>query len=111
MYLGFTENEETYRHFEANLQAYGIGWLEEKLIEEMAELTQAILKRRYMWFYGTVEDLEKARKNVVEELADAKIMIAQIEQDYLNEEIITRDELDATITAKLNRQADRLKGE
>ena len=47
-------------------------------IEEMAELTKAIVKLWRAGSSGGNEDLETLEKNIVEEIADVRIMVDQL---------------------------------
>lgn len=70
-----------------------------KAIEEMAELTQALLKH--------MDSLsEKTRNNVIEEIADVSVMLAQLEIIYDCE-----DEVNAFAFRKTIRQLDRMESE
>lgn len=71
-----------------------------QLIEEMAELTQAI---NHLWRYDN--DL-KRRNAVYEELADVEIMIEQIK--HL---LSCHEEVEAFKSYKVRRQLDRIEGE
>lgn len=91
---------------------YGYNSQSRMLIEEMAELTKALCKAwRIKRSVDTdeqikelVEEMQKARANVIEEIADVEIMIAQIK--YLmqcNHEVIQVRE------QKIARQLERIK--
>ena len=56
------------RHYGSNTQI-------DVAIEEMAELTQALVKCKR---YAEDKDFERFRQNVVEEIADVEIMINQL---------------------------------
>jgi NTP pyrophosphatase (non-canonical NTP hydrolase) len=72
-----------------------------KAVEEMAELTQAILKQRTCeWSYTAF----------VEELADVCIMLEQMLY-FCEKKHGGSKYLSETIDAKLNRQLERMKGE
>lgn len=60
------------------LYYYGVGAQVDKCIEEMAELTKALLKERY----AAMADRPAARKNIFEEMADVYIMLAQMRITY-----------------------------
>ena len=87
---------------------YGYEPQSRQCIEEMAELTQAINKlwRKRKELYTTAEEVRKAMENVIEELADVQIMIWQMIQ-LLDAE----NEVDDSITAKLDRQIARIEHE
>jgi len=60
-----------------------------KTIEELAELTQAILKLRFVGKDGRNTDLiKKAKDNVAEEIADVEIMLEQIKLIYGNTKLV-----------------------
>ena len=75
---------------------YGYGLQSEQLIEEMAELTIAILHRRR----GRTQSLDEIK----EEVADVEIMLAQIK--YLLD--IDEDELSVIKERKIERQLQRI---
>ena len=68
-------------------------------IEEMSELTKALLK------YGRAarEDLLEARDNIIDEIADVKIMCEQMEFIF-----DSKKEVEQRIDFKINRQISRL---
>ena len=72
-------------------------------IEEMSELTKALLKYRRARLFGTVNDQRKGRESIVEEAADVLITVAQVIMmyDYDNE-------IQAAVDLKVNRLRDRL---
>lgn len=71
---------------------YGLEPQKLKAIEEMAELTKALLK----------DDKE----NIIEEIADVKIMVAQLEHLY-----DAKDEVEWMMHKKIKRQIGRIEGE
>lgn len=82
--------------------AYGYDAQSRQLIEEMAELTQAINKA---WRMGNdFDNLLVQKRNIKEEIADVTIMIEQIK--YLLS--ISDTEIDQIIEQKLNRQLERI---
>lgn len=82
------------------IAAYGNRAQVDVAIEEMSELTKALLKFRRA--IGTVAESE-CRMNIAEELADVKIMLRQLELIYENEDKVTE-----WVEYKLNRQIARL---
>lgn len=78
------------------IEFYGDKNQEQIAIEEMAELTQAICKH---WRYCN----DKTTNNLREELADVKIMVAQLEMMYGN--------VDDIIEYKIGRQIKRIEQE
>lgn len=80
------------------IQHYGLENQTDMLMEECAELIQAANKmKRYP------EDHE-ARRNLIEEIVDVEIMIAQMKIGYK----ITREEITSLRTQKDNRLFKRL---
>ena len=65
---------------EKALDFYGSRHQEDVAIEEMAELTQAILKMRRRFLDGVA--IEQAVAAIREELADVNIMLSQLELVY-----------------------------
>ena len=83
-------------------------------IEEMSELTKALLKYRRKFAIARGEnvnptngdtDLCKARTDIIDELADVRIMCRQMELLFQAE-----DEVERRIDFKVDRQLKRLKG-
>ena len=72
-------------------------------IEEMSELTKALLKYRRGCPSETVNDLHRMGENIIEEAADVLITVAQVIMmyDYDNE-------IQAAVDFKVNRLRDRL---
>lgn len=63
--------EEEINTFKKAIETYGVESQEDVAIEEMSELTKAIIKNRR---YNT----EKTRKDIVEETTDVLIMLLQL---------------------------------
>lgn len=80
---------------------YGLQHQLYKSVEELIELVQAI--QDYSFKLGMRDD-EISTEHVVDEIADVKIMIAQLE--YLLE---LEEEVNDRVEFKLNRQMDRIK--
>lgn len=78
---------------------YGTSPQMDMAIEEMSELTKALLK----WKRATGADLTKTRDCIVDELADVRIMCRQMEILFQCE-----DEVEKRIDFKVNRQVVRL---
>jgi len=97
-------------HFEACHKTYGRQAQEDVLIEEMAELTKAVLKHRRAERCGSKVGTVNARNAIVDELADVTIMIAQLWAIWEIENIIDPEWLTEWIRNKLERQAIRLEG-
>jgi NTP pyrophosphatase (non-canonical NTP hydrolase) len=74
-----------------------------KLVEEMAELTQAIIKRRLN------PDEPKYLNNMLEEFADVNILLFQITYSDLMESEIAKDLFNMHYKRKLNRLESLLK--
>ena len=71
-------------------------------VEEMAELTQALTK---FWRYSgdTQSIINGLKEHVFEELADAKIMLAQLEYLFVGEE-----QVNEFVKKKIDRQLRRI---
>lgn len=80
---------------------YGVPAQVDMAIEEMSELTKALLKFRRC---GVGKNCVEYYDNVIEEIADVKIMIRQLELMYQCEK-----EVDEWIERKVERQIERLK--
>lgn len=97
-------NKETAKH-------YGYEAQSNQLVEECAELIQAVNKyRRAVAGLGQPVAEEKkavAFENLIEEIADVEIMLEQIK--YLLQ--IPEDELEAVKLFKVNRTRERMKKE
>lgn len=65
--------------------------------EELAELTQALLK--YLRYPNHEEALDKTRENVIEEMADVMICLGHVEMIFG----VKQEELDEVIRAKMER--------
>lgn len=84
---------------------YGYEAQSRQLIEEMAELTQAINKLwRKQKYGGSSSDIQQARDNVIEEIADVTIMLKQVK------ELLKVDESSISdwVNLKLDRQVSRI---
>ena len=86
---------------EKAVEVFGGGVQEDKLIEEMSELTKAILKLRHAALGKKSEDvLERLEDNVCEEMADVQIMLNQmvlIHGDFNELEIAKLERLEARL--------------
>lgn len=85
------------------IETWGMLAQTDMAIEEMSELTKAILK--YRRAYGKAEG-EAAKENIREEIADVFIMLTQLLMIFGGREDVQR-----TIDEKVNRLARRLKSE
>lgn len=72
-------------------------------IEEMSELTKALLKYRRGCPSETVNDLQRMGENIIEEAADVLITVAQVIMMYDCD-----NEIQAAVDLKVNRLRDRL---
>lgn len=70
------------------------------LIEEMAELTKAIIKLDRA---NTIADYKESFNNLIEELADVEIMLEQVKFLYGTEDVNSKKE------EKVKRQIERMK--
>lgn len=86
---------EQLRHLNTIVEHYGSDHQQRKAIEECAELTQAICK-----YEACLDGVEK----IVDEIADVKIMLAQLEIIF-----DCFGEVEARIEYKINRQLERIK--
>lgn len=111
MFAGVTKDDEASLHFYRNLAHYGCDQIEEAAIEEMAELTKAIVKRHRAERAGDATAMKEANKGLCEELVDVIIMIAQLEQIWLTKGRFEPGDLLKTTREKLRRQAERLESE
>ena len=84
------------------VNTYGAEAQVDMAIEEMSELTKALLKYRRKEAQGS-KDLEAARENILEEVADVIIMLTQLIMIYGG-----RDLVQETIENKVDRQIKRL---
>lgn len=89
---------------EKAIQTYGVRAQVDMAVEEMSELTKALLKHRRGCPSGTVNDLRRLRENIVEETADVIVMIAQMIMMY-----DYRGDVQAEVDFKINRLRERLK--
>lgn len=88
---------------EKAISKYGNRAQVDMAIEEMSELTKALLKCRRGCPSETVNDLQRMGENIIEEAADVLITVAQVIMmyDYDNE-------IQAAVDLKVNRLRDRL---
>lgn len=84
------------------VNTYGAEAQVDMAVEEMSELTKALLKYRSKAAQGS-KDLEAARENILEEVADVIIMLTQLIMIYGG-----RDLVQETIENKVDRQIKRL---
>ena len=83
---------------------YGYDAQSNQLVEECAELIQAVSKYRRAKATGVQPTLNLVFENLVEEIADVEIMLEQVK--YLLQ--IPEDELEAVKLFKVNRTRDRI---
>lgn len=113
----FFSSERSYREFmckrvsdlnKENAKYYGYEAQSNQLVEECAELIQAVSKyRRAVAGLGQPVAEEKkavALENIIEEIGDVEIMLEQVK--YLLQ--IPEDELDAVKLFKVNRTRERI---
>jgi len=113
----FFSSERSYREFmckrvsdlnKENAKYYGYEAQSNQLVEECAELIQAVSKyRRAVTGLGQpVDEYKKAvaLENLIEEIGDVEIMLEQVK--YLLQ--IPEDELDAVKLFKVNRTRERI---
>lgn len=84
------------------VNTYGAEAQVDMAVEEMSELTKALLKYRRKEAQGS-KDLEEARENILEEVADVIIMLTQLIMIYGG-----RDLVQETIENKVDQQIKRL---
>lgn len=92
------------------LMHYGEANQRRQLIEECAELIQAVAKldRAYSDIYKGAKDVDEAKAHVLEEMADVTIMIEQVTAAMYDQGKFLIDNM---IEYKLNRQLARIEGE
>lgn len=92
-------NEDKIREIARHYGAYNQSI---QAVEEMAELTQALTK---FWRYSGEKQsiISEHKENVFEELADVKIMIAQLEVLFF-----AREDVDKIAEKKIERQLRRI---
>lgn len=96
-------NQEEYQNnIIAIAEHYGYDAQSRQLIEEMAELTQAINKA-WRKRYDDFEERTKTFENIREEICDVEIMLAQIK--YL---LGCQDEVEQEKERKIFRQLERI---
>lgn len=91
---------------EKAIKKYGVSIQSDMAIEEMSELTKAILKNRRIWRFGSEEELKKQVENIVEEAADVLITVAQVIMMYDYE-----GKVQDIVDFKINRLRERLEKE
>lgn len=91
---------------EKAIKKYGVSIQSDMAIEEMSELTKAILKNRRIWRFGSEEELKKQVGNIVEEAADVLITVAQVIMMYDHE-----GKVQDIVDFKINRLRERLEKE
>ena len=84
---------------------YGFEQQREMLVEECAELIQAVQKLKQADTIEDAEQIDKATSNYLEELADVSIMLEQMR--YMLTPRL-KQELDNNIAKKLDRQIERI---
>ena len=87
---------------EIAIRVYGANAQIDVAVEEMAELTQALVKAKR---YATDKDFDRFRDNVIEEIADVEIMLDQLRIIFDIDEALIEDVKEF----KTDRLAKRLK--
>ena len=82
---------------------YGVRKQERQLVEECAELIQAMTKLQRAYESGEAGKIDKALHNLESEVADVEIMLQQIKSRYITWGT------ESMIDYKLARQIDRIK--
>lgn len=96
--------DETIEVYERAINTYGTEAQIDQAIEEMAELTQALIKRRRHWnAYGSYSG--DIQENISEEMADVTIMIEQLSMIFENDNDVIRFRIE-----KINRLKERIGG-
>lgn len=91
---------------EKAIDTFGTSAQIDKVIEEMAELTQALLKERQA---RLTEGHKESIAHVQEEIADVYIMLAQLTEIFCKRfNAIDYEELEDTISYKINRLRVRM---
>lgn len=91
--------EERDKIFRRCIDTYGHGAQEDMAVEEMSELIKTLMKIRR----ATMYELPTRREEIIEEVADVKIMMRQLEIMYHCD-----DEVQEYIDFKVGRQIARL---
>lgn len=93
--------------YEQCIDKYGVQSQIDMCIEEMSELTKALLKyrRKNANLVPKDSELGKTRADIIDELADVKIMCRQMELIFQAEA-----EVEKRINFKISRQTERLNG-
>lgn len=88
---------------ETAINTFGIESQVDMAIEEMSELTKALLKHRRALKAPEAWDYDKSRENIIEEIADVAIMLKQLLMIYdLN------DVVQAQVDFKIDRLGNRI---
>lgn len=87
------------------IDTYGADSQVDMAIEEMSELIKSLLKNRRALKAPEAWDYEKTRTNIIEEIADVEIMLAQCKMMFQCE-----DEVQDWKDKKLKRLQKRLEG-
>ena len=77
--------EERFKVYKKAEELWGLIAQYDQLIEEMAELIVAVNKYKRKCLYGEYKDNKKIEDGVIEEIADVKMCLEQIES-YMGEE-------------------------
>lgn len=88
------------------IDRYGTPAQIDMAIEEMSELTKAILKNRRNYAAVTANERGSLREAIIEEAADVIVTVAQVIMIYAEPE-----EIQAVVDFKINRLREKLKEE
>ena len=86
------------------IDRYGAPAQIDMAIEEMSELTKALLKNRRNYAAITADERGRLREAIIEETADVIVTVAQVIMIYAEPE-----EIQAAVDFKINRLQERLK--
>ena len=86
------------------INRYGAPAQIDMAIEEMSELTKALLKNRRNYATATANERSRLREAIIEEAADVIVTVVQVIMIYAEPE-----EIQAAVDFKINRLQERLK--
>lgn len=91
------------------LEHYGVEKQRRQLVEECAELIQAVTKLERAQESGDIEKITEKTLEIVGELVDVRIMLQQITMSLFQD--VSKDMINEQIEYKLQRQLDRIEKE
>lgn len=97
--------QEQLRNLNTIVEKYGTDPQIDMAIEEMSELTKALLKYRRKKNSTATFDENELRAEIIDEIADVSIMVAQLQIIFG-----CMAETEERITYKIDRQMNRIKG-